>query len=114
MPPERCIKTLGRTTNRGRRLSSGSHHLVFTVLHDIQWLPPSAESKRLQPKAANPIPQTTKSVRTKQLHFVGEVFPFSPLIYTEGRKRKNLTNKLQLFGTSTICPLRSQVVHRPQ
>ena len=69
LPPGRCIKTFGRTTKKGRRLSSGSHHLVFTVLQDLQWLPPADEGKAHQPKVTNPIPRTTKSVKTKKVAF---------------------------------------------
>ncbi len=36
---------------------------------DLQWLPPADESKTLQPKVTNPIPQTTKSVKTKKVAF---------------------------------------------
>src|SRR5277367_2918779 len=61
LPPGRCLKTFGRTTNKGRRVGSGSHHLMFTVLYDLQSLPPAIESKTLQPKVANPILQITKS-----------------------------------------------------
>ena len=56
LPSGRRIKTFGRTTKKGRRLSSGSRHLVFTVLQDLQWLPPADESKTHQAKLANPIP----------------------------------------------------------
>ena len=88
MPSRRCVKTFGRQTNTSRRFSSGSHHLVFTVLHDLQWLPPTDESKKLQPKVANPVPKTTNNVKTKELHFVGEVFLFFPLCIDEGSSRR--------------------------
>jgi len=42
---------------------------MFTVLHDLQSLPPADESKTLQPKVANPILRTTKSVKNKKVAF---------------------------------------------
>ena len=68
-PQDDVLRLLAEQPTQGRRFSSGSHHLVFTVLHDLQWLPPADESKKLQPKVANPIPQTTKSVKNQKVAF---------------------------------------------
>ena len=88
MPPGRCIKTFGRATNKGRRLSSGSHHVVLTLLQDLQWLPPARWiCKTLQPEGRKPDPPNLlKSAKKtkKSCILLVRFFPVFPLCIDEG------------------------------